>query len=1355
MAKKPSKRSSRKQVIGNTGGNAPSAVPQAPSHGKSSATASSSRTIRIFISSTFRDFAQERDLLVRKVFPELRRLCRERQVELIDVDLRWGITEDEAKQGRVLPICLAEIDRARPFFIGLLGERYGWVPSREQFDRSLLIEQPWLEEHADGRSVTELEVLHGVLNNPRMAGRAFFYFRDPNWSVKHGPDYVSEGHAEKQKLADLKQRIRDCDFPVLENYPTPEALTEKVRDELRKFIDEEYPKSDVPDPLTVERRRHEAYGSTRRRLYLGGERYFEAMDGELAAEAPRPVLIRGQSGGGKSSLLANWLAHWVPDHPEATVFVHHLGCGADAADPLRLAIRLMREIAVLTGDEFKPKSDPDEELKELPQWLAIANAWAERTDRTLLLVFDGLDKLADRRHLRWFPAALPSRVKLVASCLDDDVLEAARHRLDWRELVVEPFTPAEQAGFICEYLGRYRKHLTPKQADALQAHPLSGNPLFLLTVLEELRVFGVHEDLDRHLRALLSPPPSKAPGEEPTVDDVFEHVLARIEGDVGREPVQRVMETIWASRAGLYTDELLAIADIPPATWAAIENALDESLYENGGRISFGHDYLRKAVEDRYAIKGEARFAIHDRIAAFFTAQPSFYDLSRSGAANTRKTFELTWQLVNSHDWSALDGVITDIEFLMASVHGGNLSEVLADLNTAVSALGCKRGDAATAWLAFVTSSAHKLSRGHALWPASRIMLQLALDQAPTTSWCQAAEAWYESGRCSWPVLRAVTPTSQSTEPIIHVPLDGTPVTISMVSTGSPCVAGLSDGRLLHIDPHTLSVIPFAGRTACRDPVRCVIDEARRNVLATLAPDEVAIWDLDTHAFIARLGVHTAPIDQLALLDADVLVSFSHPYGAPASLSAWDLQSRDKKWAIDLPCTTGKMSPFCPCCGVIHDGISLIAICDAGRLTLIESGTGRIATTVALSHDEESIPSGLLPAEGGGVVCVFSDGGIGAIDLTAGYCQTTSAEPMMTEWHSVMGAALLRANVLIASSSGGATLLTQDTGSVISQRQIGSDVKCMAVSKDTIAFGCSDELIIVDAQLLSVEPSRQAAHQASPAAWSQTVDHAYAGASGRLITIGAEEAIVWHHHKQLVRCPLAPPGMEQPGTFEGPPMVAHALSDNGRRLVTICNWGHAVELRVWDAETGTLVTAALPFNALDEDGFMQACVMSVCFMPSREDLVVCGHIGGKVSIVQLSNPPRVSQVFRVDQHKKVYEVAPVDDSSVLIKLSDAWEVWTLWPEPQQKSRHPPRPVPECRKCPVPRVELAHAITGEASAVMLRDPVMGDTWWHGERGLTCVAINDCDEIVVGDSFGEVLHLQLMPSRTNLNTSNSLP
>jgi nephrocystin-3 len=135
------------------------------------------RTVRIFLSSTFRDFGEERDLLVKKVFPALRARLRDRFVELVDVDLRWGITIEQAQRREVLPICLAEIDRARPYFIGMLGERYGWVPPADAYDPDLLERHPWLEEQRGGKSITELEILHGVLNKREMAGRALFYFR--------------------------------------------------------------------------------------------------------------------------------------------------------------------------------------------------------------------------------------------------------------------------------------------------------------------------------------------------------------------------------------------------------------------------------------------------------------------------------------------------------------------------------------------------------------------------------------------------------------------------------------------------------------------------------------------------------------------------------------------------------------------------------------------------------------------------------------------------------------------------------------------------------------------------------------------------------------------------------------------------------------------------------------------------------------------------------------------------------------------------------------------------------------------------------------------------------------------------
>jgi hypothetical protein len=48
------------------------------------------REIRVFISSTFRDMHEEREELVKQIFPQLRRLCESRGVTWGEVDLRWG-----------------------------------------------------------------------------------------------------------------------------------------------------------------------------------------------------------------------------------------------------------------------------------------------------------------------------------------------------------------------------------------------------------------------------------------------------------------------------------------------------------------------------------------------------------------------------------------------------------------------------------------------------------------------------------------------------------------------------------------------------------------------------------------------------------------------------------------------------------------------------------------------------------------------------------------------------------------------------------------------------------------------------------------------------------------------------------------------------------------------------------------------------------------------------------------------------------------------------------------------------------------------------------------------------------------
>jgi len=173
------------------------------------------RVVRVFISSTFRDMIEDRNELMAQTWPALRKLCRERSVEFVEVDLRWGITEEQSKRKETVQYCLAEIRRCRPYFIGLLGERYGWVPQAEAFPEGLLEEQAWLKPEITRRSATELEILHGVLNDPKIAGRAYFYFRDPAYAQTRGGDFLAEDADNAERQRDLKERIRTvCRDPM-------------------------------------------------------------------------------------------------------------------------------------------------------------------------------------------------------------------------------------------------------------------------------------------------------------------------------------------------------------------------------------------------------------------------------------------------------------------------------------------------------------------------------------------------------------------------------------------------------------------------------------------------------------------------------------------------------------------------------------------------------------------------------------------------------------------------------------------------------------------------------------------------------------------------------------------------------------------------------------------------------------------------------------------------------------------------------------------------------------------------------------------------------------------------------------
>ena len=637
-----------------------------------------SRTVRVFLSSTFRDFGEERDLLVRQVFPALRARLKERFVELVDVDLRWGITAEQAERGEVLPICLTEIDRSRPYFIGMLGERYGWVPPPGALAPQLLARQPWLAQHAGGTSVTELEILHGVLNNPALAGRAFFYFRSRDYARTKAGDYLPASRDDRARQVRLKRRIQRSGFPVV-RYDRPETLAARIEQDLWLWLDAQFPAGEVPTAAERAMRQHEAYAAPRRRLYLGAQDLLTAIDQALAQGEAR-ILIEGASGGGKSALLANWAYRHGQVHPADRVLTHYLAASTDSADPQILVRRLLEFIRDTIGSSEEIPQAAEALFDSVGSWLAQASAWAQAHTARWVFLVDGLNGLRSGRDLRWFPPFLPPQVHLIVSCLSGKVRTALDRKGPWHTVHVQPLEGAQRRELLVNYLATFNKTLADDLIDRVLAHPLAGNPLFLRTLAEELRLFGVYEVLAQRLDHYLA---------SASVEALFEQVLARAEEDFGAVAVSAVMRALWASRAGLREEELLrgqreGLAPLVQATWAPLRHALDDVLIEGMGRIGFAHDYVRQAVARRYLSAVGEPTATHRALADWFAQEPP----------QARRSFEQPYQLREAQDWPALQACLTDREMFRAVHRHRGSQELLRHWLAITRACGASLADA-------------------------------------------------------------------------------------------------------------------------------------------------------------------------------------------------------------------------------------------------------------------------------------------------------------------------------------------------------------------------------------------------------------------------------------------------------------------------------------------------------------------------------------------------------------------------------------------------------------------------------------------------------------------------------------
>ena len=540
------------------------------------------REVRFFLSSTFADMGPERSAIV-KVFNELKLEARKRNVILSLVDLRWGVTQEESRTGRVLSVCLNEIEHSHPFFLGLLGSRYGSSPNPEDLKNNKELEEryPWLRKDIEnGLSITEIEIQYAVLRNPNDVDAAFF--------INNTPGCLPDSH---KRLTRLKDTVRNKKGVSCDDYFSIEDLCQKVRARVLGIMDKYFRVSDSPQ-RSQEQTTQLAFINSHHSHYIKSGRNHRIIDDFVNGEQQN-LVISGPSGIGKSALIANWIKEnqdRIPYH----IIYYFVGNATTTNDYHHILSYIRNGVQSLCQTDH-PHYNGESIETETQRILIEA---AEKGAR-LLIVIDGINQIADNENaklLNWLPTTVNGKVKFLFSTLDHDETWNTFRRRDYPIRQIKPLTQSQRKRFLKQYLSHVGKTLDREPLDRIISNEQCKNTLVLKTLLDELICFGSFKHLNKRIDYYLA---ASSP------EDFFNRMLKRMEADysLNQDIVRHVLSLISLSEDGLSEDEILHITGIRQIDWHLFYCAFYNHFITRQGRITFSHQFVSDAVHKRYKLK--------------------------------------------------------------------------------------------------------------------------------------------------------------------------------------------------------------------------------------------------------------------------------------------------------------------------------------------------------------------------------------------------------------------------------------------------------------------------------------------------------------------------------------------------------------------------------------------------------------------------------------------------------------------------------------------------------------------------------------------------------------------------------
>ena len=541
------------------------------------------RNIKVFLSSTFRDMQLERDFLAKNTFMELEAYALKKNVSLDLLDLRWGITEEKSKQGLVTQICLQEIDNSRPFFIGIIGERYGWVPDIMNYDDNcdLFRQYPWVKKDIeDGLSITEIEIQYGVLRNSKPIN-AYFYIKE----TTDNHQIITES---VEKLNKLKAAITTQSRYPVKYYKTAQELGEMIKEDLSQTIDSIFPTIEEQNPLKEADYIQNCILSAKTDNYVEIK---EAKDfiNSFFISPYSGLCISGVSGTGKSSLLA----HWIKTNGDERyhVLFHFIDKSIEGDNYGFILMRFYYKICEILSIE--PETEwtiPYEEFV-----CRINNVLSTTNERFLFIIdaLDQLDPISNAYQLQWLPKTTPN-VKIICSTSNDNSeINQAIHFKSFQNYEMAKISDVDSISQLsdCYLHERYGKELTQKQIQSIGVNSVFHNPLFLFSLFDELRLFGIHENLNTKIEELCL-----CKNEE----TFFAKIISRIESDtvhIEGNIVKDILILLSITRNGIKISEIQRVLDYSYTDILSVLYMLQKQISILGNSTDISHGQIKQIIK--------------------------------------------------------------------------------------------------------------------------------------------------------------------------------------------------------------------------------------------------------------------------------------------------------------------------------------------------------------------------------------------------------------------------------------------------------------------------------------------------------------------------------------------------------------------------------------------------------------------------------------------------------------------------------------------------------------------------------------------------------------------------------------